>query len=155
MANSLNLGDLQNITHLLPYLEDYKSSMSCMQVNKIQCGPSQSQITCATAWSTLTPACFEIVWIRREIVWIRRLLAELVFSKPTATPLRVDNTGTIQIAANPVFCQSSPPAQVGLVDMFFKSIVTTSGKPMMISSLLFHMLPPIFKLQISSKKPFQ
>lgn len=38
-----------------------------------------------------------------EIVWLRCLLEELGFSQHTTTPLHVDNTSAIQIAANHVF----------------------------------------------------
>ena len=38
-----------------------------------------------------------------EIIWLRGLLTELHFTQVQPTPLHVDNTSAIQIAANPVY----------------------------------------------------
>jgi len=38
-----------------------------------------------------------------EIIWLRSLLTELGFCPVHPTPLHVDNTSAIQIAANPIY----------------------------------------------------
>jgi len=47
-----------------------------------------------------------------EIVWLRRLLAELGFSQSDYTPIHVDNTNAIQIAANPVYHERTKNIEV-------------------------------------------
>ncbi|KAH7515239.1 hypothetical protein FEM48_Zijuj10G0005800 [Ziziphus jujuba var. spinosa] len=47
-------------------------------------------------YSTMSATC-------SEIVWLHGLLTELGFSQSNPTPLHADNTGAIQIVANPVY----------------------------------------------------
>jgi len=47
-----------------------------------------------------------------EIIWLRGLLTELGFPQNSATPLYVDNTSAIQIAANPVFHERTKHIEV-------------------------------------------
>ncbi|KAH7516144.1 hypothetical protein FEM48_Zijuj10G0104000 [Ziziphus jujuba var. spinosa] len=50
-----------------------------------------------------------------EIVWLRGLLAELGFTQSNPTPLHADNTGAIQIAANPVYHERTKHMEVVVI----------------------------------------
>jgi hypothetical protein len=47
-----------------------------------------------------------------KIIWLRGLLAELGFSQSESTPLHVDNTSAIQIAANLVYHEHTKHIEV-------------------------------------------
>ena len=47
-----------------------------------------------------------------EKIWLRGLLTELGFSQAQPTPLHVDNTSVIQIAANPVYHERTKHIEV-------------------------------------------
>jgi hypothetical protein len=47
-----------------------------------------------------------------EIIWLHGLLVELGFSQPDTTPLHVDNTSAIQIAANPIYHERTKNIEV-------------------------------------------
>lgn len=71
-----------------------------------------------------------------EIIWLHGLFTELGFSQQQPTPLHADNTGAIQIAANPVYHERTK---------HMKLIVTLFGKPMIEDSSIYHMSQHLFK----------
>jgi hypothetical protein len=56
-------------------------------------------------YRAMSPACF-------DIVWLHGLLAKLGFSQSDSTPLHVDNTSAIQIAANPIYHERTKHIEV-------------------------------------------
>ncbi|WVZ03717.1 hypothetical protein V8G54_024523 [Vigna mungo] len=71
-----------------------------------------------------------------EIIWLRGLLTELGLSQAQPTPLHVDNTSAIQIAANPVYHEQTKHIEVDFI---------LSEKRMIVESSIYHMSPHRFK----------